>query len=435
MKDPKKIVEEMLAKAKELQKETSKVEVIEEVEEIRSTTLIPTITVEVEKEEYLPALPSSGLFLDKSEVISRDSILNSLAPDKSKYEALSFTPEEAEKAKRFLGKMTTGASAAVPMVCRGSACSYSEKCVHEDTLVLAVRGLVKIKDIKEGEKIYTSSDSLNIEKSTVLRVLNSGTKECVTIRTFNNNILTVTLDHHFRVSINSIIKWMTLEEILRTPEVKLLSVEPSSDLSSESIVDFFEDFIIEVSKPFESQVYDLTVKTNSNFIANNLLVHNCDFYQMDKVEVGETCLLEENLIEYWTAKYFDEFDIDMNSITELHTVSRLVEITIKEMRMNLYTSIHEQDLMQDFITSVDEAGNEIVNKGVSTAHTIREQLCARKFKILESLNATREKKAKLQLGAASLVSEQSGYSKLRNTVEQLANQLAIANAKKVVKNE
>lgn len=435
MKDPKKVVEEMLAKAKALQNEPPKVEVVETVTESNiSSNLIPTVIIEEDK-TLPPALPSSGLFLDKTEVISRDSILNSLAPDKSRYEGLQFTAEEATRAKKFLGKMTTGASAAVPMVCRGSACSYNEKCVHEDTLVLTVKGLVKIKDIEVGAKIYSSHDELKIEKSTVLRVINSGTKECVTIRTYNNNSLTVTLDHHFRVVDKGVIKWLPLNKILEDLSISLISSEPSLDLESEAIGDFFEDYIIDVSEPFEASVYDLTVSTNSNFIANNLLIHNCDFYQMNKVEVGETCLLEENLIEYWTAKYFDEFDIDMNSITELHTVSRLVEITIKEMRMNLYTSIHEQDLMQDFITGVDEAGNQIMNKGISTAHSIREQLDARKFKILESLNATRERKAKLQLGAASLVAEQAGYSKLRNTVEQFAQQLAALNAQKVVKSE
>jgi hypothetical protein len=156
---------------------------------------------------------------------------------------------------------------------------------------------------------------------------------------------------------------------------------------------------------------------------------------MDKIKVGENCLLEENLIEYWTAKYIDEFDIDLNSITELHTISRLVEITIKEMRLNMYLAIKEQDLLQDFVTSVDENGNEIVNKGISSVHTMRENLDARKFKIFESLNATREKKAKLQLGALQTVGESVGLSHIKNQIESLKKSIEARNAERTLKHE
>lgn len=438
MKDAKQLVEEMLQKHKELSsnpvQEVQQVEIpVHKPKPIQE--LIPSITIEEKQELNLPALPSGGLFLDKSEVMTKDAILKRFAPDKEKYEALNISQEDKAIISRSLGRMTTGASAAVPMICRGEGCSYHVKCVSSRTEVLTTKGNKQIVYLVEGETIYSANDESKLEKDTVLKIIPNGIKICVEIRLSDDSTLISTLDHRYRVYTleTEKVSWMKLEDILKSKEkYNLLSTEPSSDDSSISFGDFYLVDIIEVSEPFEDEVYDLTIALNSNFIANNILVHNCDFYKLGKIVIGEDCLLEENLIEYWTTKYIDEFDIDLNSITELHTISRLVEITVKEMRMNLYSSIHEPDLMQDFITSVDEQGNEIVNKGVSTAHTIREQLDVRKLKILESLNATRERKAKLQLGAASIVSEQTSYTNLRNTIETLAAKIAESSGGKIV---
>lgn len=412
---------EFKARHKKLQQKAEEVQEVKEIAPVAQ--VIPTVAVE---ETLPPALPSSGLFLDRNELLTKDSILKNLAPEAKKYESLELTSEETSKIKTFLGRMKTGASAAVPMICRGSSCSYKEKCLEENTLVLTATGTKKIKQLVEGDKIYSFNDEHLLEKDIVSAVKYSGTKECITIETENGNRITSTLDHRFKIydTEKENYKWEQLGTIIENSGTYLLlSIEPDESLNSESVGDFFLDPIKNIGKLEEKHVYDISVRNNNNFIANNLAVHNCEFYQMDKIRVGEDCLLEENLIDFWTSKYIDEFEIDLNSITELHTISRLVEITIKEMRLNMYLSIKEQDLLQDFVTSVDEAGNEIVNKGVSSVHTMREQLDARKFKIFESLNATREKKAKLQLGAMQTVQESQGLASMRTLLENLAKQV------------
>jgi len=425
-------VKDLIAKANAMKNKTSVQPVA--VQELK---IIPTLEVKEEVAALPPALPSSGLFLDKSEVLTKDSILATLAPDAKKYESLQLTAEETGKVRTFLGRMKTGASAAVPMICRGSACSYKEKCVDEDTEVLMVGNTTKkIKDIKVGDKIYSFNMESSLERDTVTKVKYMGLKPCVTIETKNGNKLTVTVDHKFRIydSEADKIMWGQLDLVLSdTSRYGILSLEPDAELNSIPCGDLFLDSILTVKEEKGKHVYDIQVQNNSCFIADNLAVHNCEFYQMDKIKVGENCLLEENLIEYWTAKYIDEFDIDLNSITELHTISRLVEITVKEMRLNMYLAIKEQDLLQDFVTSVDEAGNEIINKGVSSVHTMRENLDARKFKIFESLNATREKKAKLQLGVIQAAGgESAGLASMRNTLETLAKEIRVSKEMKNV---
>jgi hypothetical protein len=214
-------------------------------------------------------------------------------------------------------------------------------------------------------------------------------------------------------------------------DLYLLTIE-LEDNFTENFNDVFLDKIVHIEEAGFRHVYDITVKNNSNFIGENLITHNCPYFVEDLHVLGADCLPEVQLIEWWTQKYIEEFDIDMESITELHTVSRLVEITIKENRMNLYMSIHDQDLMQDFITSVDEAGNQITNKGVSTAFVMREHLEKAKIKLLETLNATRERKAKLQLGQAKVIGEATNLASIKNTLDNLAIRLAKEQAMKTV---
>ena len=109
--------------------------------------------------------------------------------------------------------------------------------------------------------------------------------------------------------------------------------------------------------------------------------------------------MEEQLIEYWTQKYIDELEIDYNSISEMHFVSRLVEIAIMDLRMTNYISINDQDLMMEFIASVDPEGSVLTNKGISVAFEVKERLEKQKLKILDILNSTRDKKAQLFLHA------------------------------------
>lgn len=103
-------------------------------------------------------------------------------------------------------------------------------------------------------------------------------------------------------------------------------------------------------------------------------------------------------------------------------VSSLVEIDIMELRMNNYLAINDQALMMEFIASVDPQGNILSNKGVSVALDIKERLQRQKLKILETLNNTREKKAKLIIDSGQSVSKENSKN-LLNKLDKLYNKL------------
>lgn len=351
-------------------------------------------TKEEVKTSNLPV--SLNLSLTSENPLTKDEVMSnvSLTPRQ-----LKGTQEQYNKARKAVGRLTTGASAAVPLICRGTSCPFSAKCVTGNTKVSTPEGTKLIRNISVGDLVYSLNTKGQVEISRVLAKEHSGVKLVFAIKTKLGLELHLTEDHKVLTETTLGNKgYRSLETGLRVgSKVFVLDTEMTLDIDTESYGDTFEDIIISISMLDETDVYDIEVEDNHNFFANSILVHNCSYYQMNLHEVGVNCLKEEQLIEYWTQKYIEEFDIDFNSITEMHTVSKLVEITIMDLRMSEYLSINNPDLMMDFISSIDPNGNALSNKGISVAFDVKERLERSKQKLLESLNGTREKKAKLVL--------------------------------------
>lgn len=183
---------------------------------------------------------------------------------------------------------------------------------------------------------------------------------------------------------------------------------------------------------YKGLVYSLDVERDHNYFADGILTRNCIFFKEDIHVEGEPCLAEVYVAEYWTKKYMEDLNIDPNSITEVHTVSRLVEISILENRLTQYMSIHQPDLTMDVVTAVGDDGDPIYNKASSIAFEQRERLDRSKLKILESLAATREKKMKIQISAQNTTNATSSLASVKNSLEALAEDLKRMNGIKTV---
>lgn len=382
-------------------------------------SVIPSVNFD-DPDEYETSAPN--LSLDPDRVITRDSMLSNVSVKERRFKNGSL--ESLNRAKRKVGRLTTGASAAIPLVCQGVKCPFKARCVHEDTLVFTPYGFVKIKDLKTNQIIYSFSEEGCLEKDKVTNVINSGLKETYTITTKYGFELTLTSDHPVLSCTDAGERdFISIDQgLTKDSTVFILDEDLNINIDTLDFGDLFEDTIEEIVFKEVAQVYDITIKDNSNFIANNIAVHNCPYFKEDLHEVGEDCLVEEQLVQYWTQKYADELEIDYNSISEMHMVSSLVEIDIMELRMNNYLAINDQALMMEFIASVDPQGNILSNKGVSVALDIKERLQRQKLKILETLNNTREKKAKLIIDSGQSVSKENSKN-LLNKLDKLYNKL------------
>ena len=370
-----------------------------------------------EETTYIPSLS-----LDPDKPITRDYMLSNVEVKERRFKNGSL--DSLNKAKRKVGRLTTGASAAVPLVCQGTKCPFKARCVQEDTLVFTPRGYIKIKDLVPNQIIYSFNDQGCLEKDKVTNIIYSGKKEVYSIETKYGFKIEVTSDHPLlSLTGNGSKDFISLDEgLAKGSVVFILDEDLSVNLNTLDFGDLFEDEIIGISYERVDNVYDITVEENSTFIANGIAIHNCPYFQEDLHEVGEDCLVEEQLVQYWTQKYTDELDLDYNSISEMHMVSSLVEIDIMDLRMTNYLAINDQALMMEFIASVDPAGNILSNKGASVALDIKERLQRQKLKILETLNNTREKKSKLIIDSGLAVNKENSKN-LLNKLDRLYNKL------------
>lgn len=425
---PKEQVEYMLQRAKILEEQK------QQKQKEEKEKFIPVVTVS--KEEQLPDLltPITSLNLFEDEIDTEQTILNKFKVDEDAYRGVNITPEKVKKIKKSLGRMTTGVAASVPLNCRGIDCSYSSTCLTGDTLILtSTFKEVPLKDIKIGDKIYSANNNYILERQVVTNKICNGEKYVYEITTKSNKRLKLTANHKLATYLNNEVRWMALEDGLQIGH-KLLVVEDLEDNSifTDNYGDFLIDDIIEIEEVGLQEVFDIEVEKNHNFIAASILSHNCVFFKENIHVEGEPCLAEVYVAEYWTKKYMEDLNIDPNSITEVHTVSRLVEISILENRLTQYMSIHQPDLTMDVITAVADDGNPIYNKASSIAFEQRERLDRSKLKILESLAATREKKIKIQINAQNTTNATSSLASVKNSLEALAEDLKRMNGIKTV---
>lgn len=410
-------------------------------EESTPTTIIPVKQIE-EDIQPVPNLPtefkgSSFLSIKRNKASNTvEDIVAKFAIQEEVANQVQVTEEQGKRINKALGRMVTGVAAAVPLICRGDGCSYKESCVTGDTLVLTISGHKRIDALSRGQIIYSYNlETKFLEKDTVMALTPTGIKPIYEIRTKQGNSIKVTSNHLFlTVKEDGEFEWLSLDTglgISSTLVVEDMTIT-YDDEYLDTYGDCFEDHITSIVYLGEEEVFDLTVKDNENFVANNIVIHNCPIFKENAHPLGERCPIEISLIEIWAQEFIEELNIDPNSIIELQTLSRLLEISILERRLTEYMSIHDPDLTADFITSVDQEGNAISNKGPSIAFEQREKLDRAKMKHLESLNMTRERKQKVQQQMQQDVKTDTGIQDIRKDLSEVVRQLKREKEAKIV---
>lgn len=379
--------------------------------------------VKVEETSNLPSkyLSLNQVKLSTKEIANTTSYLDKMRNINDQYENIQMTEDQAKKVKRELLRLTSGVAAVVPLNCKGSQCAFSKTCLDGDTIVLGKKDK-KIKDLQINDIVYSFNlQTKRIEKDTVIDKLITENVKVYTVTTWYGNKIKVTGNHEILTINKSLSKftWKTIDEGLSKNDQILISDLDDIDDDLESVGDVFVDKILSIKEDGYKTVYDITVKKNHNFFANNIIVHNCSFFQEGvKDIVGKPCPTEAHLLDYWLEKYKAEFNIDDKSITDLHSIGRLCTFDIYEMRLTRYLSENDQTLLVDFISSYDEQGNAISNKATSAAWDTIDKINRMRSKELKELMATREAKSKL-IQTVTEANKSNSISALKNKLEQL----------------
>ena len=171
-----------------------------------------------------------------------------------------------------------------PVQCRYKIYVVDE-CLTKDSLVQTSEGLMQIDnpDLKGKQVLSYNENTKTWEYKEVLRWLERGTKETLTIKTSSSQI-SCTTNHLIRTETG----WIEARNVKEG--MKIFSpVSADAERTSQSVIPSYKKFIetpplqwntnlekVEsVSLAGHEKVYDLEVEDNHNFVANDLLVHNC----------------------------------------------------------------------------------------------------------------------------------------------------------------
>ena len=369
----------------------------------------------------IPILFSSRGIKVVDNKITRARYLDALSLDDKLYESIVLTESEALAFSTSLRRSTDGGiSTYSPMICRGQNCKVKETCLTGDSMVSMHDGKqVRIDRIKSGDKIISfNTKTKRIERDTVYATTYVGEELVYEITTTAGHCIKATSNHQFFAikGRGSKFKFLSIDDGL-TVGSKLVY----EDLFSEE-ENSYGDCLITKIESIEAigvlPVYDIQVFKNSNFFAEGLLVHNCQLYKMNKAPVGAPCIYEQDYLRSQTERYFEEFNVQPDSPTEMQMVAELAEIDLYERRVTQILSLTHQDFSQEDMMGFDAAGNMIARDDISRYLNIKEKLKNRRSKLLESLMATRKERAKIAVQASGSAIG-SGSQSLKDKLDML----------------
>lgn len=115
-----------------------------------------------------------------------------------------------------------------------------------------------------------------------------------------------------------------------------------------------------------------------------------------KAPVGQDCILESTLLRDSLTAYFQEYEVDPKTFTEVNIVAELAEIEVLLWRINMQlTSGQNALLVIDQTIGFDRTtGQAIVQQQVSPLFEQKQKLSARKSKLIKVMVGDRQEKYK-----------------------------------------
>lgn len=161
---------------------------------------------------------------------------------------------------------------------------------------------------------------------------------------------------------------------------------------------------------YEGIVYSLDVEKDKTYFANSIATHNCP--------------IEASLIDLYTKRYIDEFEVDTNYMSELTVMNMLAATHVMEMRAFIILGKDDDESPTGLIRNVVGFNNEeepIVQLQEHPAFNIIERAWRWRKNLLESLLGTRKEKLKRDaiMGEKGPQSVSTAAADLKSTISKL----------------
>lgn len=162
---------------------------------------------------------------------------------------------------------------------------------------------------------------------------------------------------------------------------------------------------------------------------------DCPYFMIGKAPVGLPCLVEEDILEYYTEAFAYEYGVLEDSPTDKLLVQELAELMVYEMRVTrILSKAANAELTQIDTVGYDSEGEPIKQETIHRAWEIKERCKNRRMKIFDALVGTRREQYKKaaalkEKGGEDIASMSSELSELiRDIKKRKINQQDIQEA-------
>lgn len=122
---------------------------------------------------------------------------------------------------------------------------------------------------------------------------------------------------------------------------------------------------------------------------------DCPYWMIGKAPIGKPCLVEEDILDFYTEEFGREYGVDENSPTERLLVQELAELLVYEMRATrVLARAANAEMTQTDIIGFDSEGEPIKQESIHRAWELKERCKSRRMKILDALVGTRREQYK-----------------------------------------
>jgi Rad3-related DNA helicase len=209
---------------------------------------------------------------------------------------------------------------------RDSKVLIVDECLHPNTLItLSDNTQKKIKDIKIGDMVLTINEETSlIEEKPVLKVHNNLSKnnQMYEIEMENGDIIKITGNHKIKLIDNT---WKKVEDLKETDEIFYIN-RINNRIKSIKKIDYKEN------------VYNLHIKDNHNYFANNHCVSNCHEY--DEVMSNFISIkLTESIIKRYG---FSDERVIINNLKSISNIDDYVRF-LKDITNDIITTLDDME--------------------------------------------------------------------------------------------
>jgi len=144
------------------------------------------------------------------------------------------------------------------------------------------------------------------------------------------------------------------------------------------------------------------------------------------------CIFERELLDFQRRRYIEEYEIDIDSPTEMSMINKLAELDLYEMRATMVLAHGDDkgeglDLLKNQVTSVSMTGEQIMRMETHPAFELKERIHKMREDVLRSMVGTRREQYKQSaaLKKQDFSDPSTAVADLRERIAEIENNNAI----------